>query len=96
MSNTGTATWDGSRARVVTFANQKGGVAKSTSAEAFAASLAARGYAVLMVDTDAQPGNLSLPVGADKDLPGTYELVTQRRQTYEGAVACRAADALLR
>ncbi len=88
MSNTGIATWDGSRARVVTFANQKGGVAKSTSAEAFAASLAARGYAVLMVDTDAQPGNLSLHVGTDKDLPGAYELVAQRRPTYEGAVAC--------
>ena len=43
------------RARVIAFANQKGGVAKSTTAEAFAASLTARGYAVLMVDMDAQP-----------------------------------------
>ena len=40
------------RARVIAFANQKGGVAKSTTAEAFAASLTARGYAVLMVDMD--------------------------------------------
>ena len=40
------------RARVITFANQKGGVAKSTTAEAFAASLTARGYAVLMRSED--------------------------------------------
>ena len=56
------------QARVIAFANQKGGVAKSTTAEAFAASLTARGYAVLMVDMDAQPGNLSMHVGADKSL----------------------------
>lgn len=88
MSSASTSHWDATRARVVTFANQKGGVGKSTSAEAFAASLKARGYAVLMVDMDAQPGNLSLRVGADKDLPGTCELLCQRRPTFEGAVAC--------
>ncbi len=69
------------RARVITFANQKGGVAKSTTAEVFAASLTARGYAVLMVDMDAQPGNLSMHVGADKSLPGALELLEYRRPT---------------
>ena len=67
------------RSRVITFANQKGGVAKSTTAEAFAASLTSRGYAVLIVDMDAQPGNLSMHVGADKSLPGTLELLAPRR-----------------
>ena len=76
------------RARIITFANQKGGVAKSTTAEAFAASLTARGYAVLMVDMDAQPGNLSMHVGADKSLPGTFELLELRRPTQEKALRC--------
>ncbi len=76
------------RARVIAFANQKGGVAKSTTAEAFAASLTARGYAVLMVDMDAQPGNLSMHVGADKSLPGTFELLDLRRPTREKVQRC--------
>ncbi len=76
------------RARVIAFANQKGGVAKSTTAEAFAASLTARGYAVLMVDMDAQPGNLSMHVGADKDLPGTLELLEHRRPMREKVLRC--------
>ena len=76
------------RARVIAFANQKGGVAKSTTAEAFAASLTARGYAVLMVDMDAQPGNLSMHVGADKSLPGTFELLELRRPTQEKTLRC--------
>ena len=76
------------RARVITFANQKGGVAKSTTAEAFAASLTARGYAVLVVDMDAQPGNLSMHVGADKSLPGTLELLALRRPLRREVVRC--------
>ena len=75
-------------ARVIAFANQKGGVGKTTTAEAFAASLTARGYAVLMVDMDAQPGNLSMHVGADKSLPGTYELLEYRRSTREKVLRC--------
>ena len=76
------------RARVIAFANQKGGVAKSTTAEAFAASLTARGYAVLMVDMDAQPGNLSMHVGADKSLPGARELLELRRPTRDKVLRC--------
>jgi len=79
---------EATRARVIAFANQKGGVAKSTTAEAFAASLTARGYAVLMVDMDAQPGNLSMHVGADKSLPGTLELLEHRRPTRERVQRC--------
>ena len=76
------------RARVITFANQKGGVAKSTTAEAFAASLTARGYAVLVVDMDAQPGNLSMHVGANKSLPGTLELMAFRRPERKEVMRC--------
>jgi chromosome partitioning protein len=40
--------------RIVAFANQKGGVAKTTSVVSLAAALAERGRRVLVVDLDAQ------------------------------------------
>lgn len=56
--------------RVVVVANQKGGVAKSTTAGAMAAGLKQRGCNVLAVDMDPQ-GNLSYSVGAEQ-----YECMT--------------------
>lgn len=44
--------------------NQKGGVGKSTTAQAIGAGLILKGYSVLFVDLDAQ-GNLSYSLGAD-------------------------------
>lgn len=44
--------------------NQKGGVGKSTTAQAIGAGLILKGYSVLFVDLDAQ-GNLSYTLGAD-------------------------------
>ncbi len=61
--------------KIIVFANQKGGVGKTTSAVNLGAYVAAAGKRVLLVDFDPQ-GNLSSSVGARKDAPGIYELIT--------------------
>jgi Mrp family chromosome partitioning ATPase len=52
-------------APVVAFANQKGGVGKTTSTVNAAVSLARRGYRTLLIDTDPQ-GNATSSLGIDK------------------------------
>ncbi|MCF7929776.1 MAG: AAA family ATPase [Spirochaetales bacterium] len=64
---------------VYVFANQKGGVGKTTSAVNLGAYLADKGKRVLLIDFDPQ-GNLSSSIGADRELPGVYEVLTESRQ----------------
>ncbi len=52
------------RATIISISNQKGGVGKTSTANAFAAGLKRKGYKVLAVDMDPQ-GNLSSSVDAD-------------------------------
>lgn len=61
--------------KTVVFANQKGGVGKTTTAVNLGAYLAESKKRVLLVDFDPQ-GNLSSSVGADIDRPGIYEALT--------------------
>lgn len=53
-------------AKVIAFANQKGGVAKTTTTLNLAAAFAESGYRVLCVDMDPQ-GNLSMSQGIDPE-----------------------------
>jgi chromosome partitioning protein len=55
-----------SRPRVIAFANQKGGVAKTTTTLNLAVAFVEKGYRVLCIDMDPQ-GNLTMSQGIDPD-----------------------------
>src|SRR5881227_1361255 len=54
------------KAKVIAFANQKGGVAKTTTTLNLAAAFSEKGHRVLCVDMDPQ-GNLTMSQGIDPD-----------------------------
>jgi hypothetical protein len=57
---------DPSKVKVIAFANQKGGVAKTTTTLNLAVAFAEKGFRVLCVDMDPQ-GNLTMSQGIDPD-----------------------------
>lgn len=71
-------------ARVVTVANQKGGAAKTTTAQALATGAAEIGRKVLAIDLDPQ-ANLTFFMGGDEGAAGAYQLLRGD---------CRAIDAI--
>ena len=73
------------RSLILTIANHKGGVGKTTTAVTLATGLAALEYPTVLVDCDPQ-GNVASFLGLE---PGTglYELVVERRRPSEVAIS---------
>jgi chromosome partitioning protein len=88
-----------SRAKVIAFANQKGGVAKTTTTLNLAVAFAEKGSRVLCVDMDPQ-GNLTMSQGIDPDTvdKSMYDVLVHRVSIREVVrkrevdIACASID----
>ena len=70
-------------ARVIAVANQKGGVAKTTTAHAIAAGLTERGRSVLSIDLDPQ-ASLTFAMGVESEPePSMHDVMMGRTQIAE-------------
>jgi chromosome partitioning protein len=75
------------KGRIYCFANQKGGVGKTTTAVNLAAYLAVGGYRVLLVDADSQ-ANATSSLGIDKqrEAPSLYDVLEGSAPASEAVV----------
>lgn len=81
--------------RILTVANQKGGVGKTTSSVNLAASMALAGLKVLVIDLDPQ-GNASTAFGVDhqEDATGTYDVIVEGQPIAEMMVQAPRFESL--
>ncbi len=81
--------------RIITVANQKGGVGKTTSTVNIAAAIAQSGRDVLVIDLDPQ-GNASTALGADhrEGTPSIYEVLSGELSLLEVLQPCPEIDRL--
>ncbi|MBM6401257.1 ParA family protein [Phycicoccus sp. MQZ13P-5] len=77
------------RTRVLTVANQKGGVGKTTTTVNIAAALAQAGSTVLVIDLDPQ-GNASTALGIDhhSEVPSVYDVLVDGHDLAEVVQPC--------
>jgi chromosome partitioning protein len=82
--------------RILTVANQKGGVGKTTTTVNVAAAMAQSGLNVLVLDIDPQ-GNASTALGVDhhQDIPSLYDVVVEQRPLDEVLQPCSDIPNLL-
>jgi chromosome partitioning protein len=81
--------------RIITVANQKGGVGKTTTAVNIAAALALHGIRVCLIDLDPQ-GNASTALGIDHTVgtPSVYDVLLAGRSLADVAQQVEIADTL--
>ena len=81
--------------RVVAIANQKGGVAKTTSTHALGVAMAERGKKILLVDLDPQ-ASLTWACGVDPDLleVSIHDVLLKRAKAEDAIVALPAPSPL--
>ncbi|MGH8889059.1 MAG: ParA family protein [Acidothermaceae bacterium] len=83
------------RRRIITVANQKGGVGKTTTTVNIAAALALHGLRVLVIDLDPQ-GNASTALGVDhhSEIPSVYDLLIEGKTVADVAVPVEGLNSL--
>ncbi len=81
-------------AKIIAIVNQKGGVGKSTTAQAIGAGFTLKGYRTLVVDLDAQ-GNTSFSLGAKSKAPNALNVLLRESAAKDSIQQTPYADLIV-